>query len=615
MDYLIQSICFPKEEKHLLCTELFYKGKEGYLDRRAGTLTLAYGQKCDLLTYLNACSWAKWKKFTQAGELTLHLIVEGPVAVSYVGASLIYREIELHEYSEVRDMAQEKREITFTYPENKNTLNSARITALGNCTIFGGYYTVTADEERLNPVHLTISTTTCRKEDYIRKNVSIIKEELLGGSDEIKDHLDVHVVDNGNTLSEEEIAGDHVYFHPNPNTGGSGGFARGMIETLYQKTPATHILLMDDDVLILPESIRRTYHLLRLVKPEYKDRFINGAMLRYERPEFQHEDLGTLSEGKLFQPLKQPFNHTDLHDVLKCEGYYNAPCTYAAWWYCCIPMETVKRVGLPMPFFVRGDDSEYSLRSGAKFITMNGICIWHLGFSLKFSAAMDIYQQFRNLHIVQASSDFMKGIDLHHTYQRFFLYDLRKFNYDACELYLKAMTDFLKGPAFLEKANGEALLKENSALNEKTVPLADHPEIPIRVIDEVYGDEANVSLKTRVARRIAWHFTDNGQKFGGKKQKNTDYPAAAFDFSIQLTKQAGVTQYAAVNPYLETVAIRRMDIERYKSLKKRYDRLERYYAKHKAELEKAYHEAKPYLTSEKFWRKYLGLPENPGKPE
>ncbi len=608
MDYRIQTICFPKEEKHLLCTELFYKGESGYLDREEETLSLAYGQKCDLMTYLNAVSWAKWKTFTKASVLTLHLQVEGPVEVSYVGTSMIYREIELQEFACRKDMAEGKREITYTYPETNHTLVSAKITALGDVKILGGYFTVACEEADLNPVQIAIATTTCRKEDYIRKNVALMKAELLQGEDEIKDHLDVHVVDNGRTLKEEEIAGDHVYFHPNPNTGGSGGFARGMIETLYQKTPATHVLLMDDDVLILPESIRRTYHLLRLMKDEYKDRFINGAMLRYERPEFQHEDLGTLSQNKLFVPLKPPFDHTDLHDVLKCEGYYNAPCTYAAWWYCCIPMETVKRVGLPMPFFVRGDDSEYSLRSGAKFISMNGICLWHLGFSLKFNAAMDIYQQFRNLHIVQASSDFMKDINLHHTYRGFFKYDLRKFNYDACELYLKAMEDFLKGPSFIETADGEAILKANSAMNEKTEPLKDHPEIPIRILEECYEDEKQNFVR-RFYYRLCWHLTDNGQRFSRGKQKNRDLPVAAFDFSVQLTKQGGVSQYAAVNPFLETVAIRKMDVQRYRSIKKRYKQLEKEYEKNLPRLTKEYHEAKAYLTSEAFWRKYLGLPE------
>ena len=36
----------------------------------------------------------------------------------------------------------------------------------------------------------------------------------------------------------------------------------------------------------------------------------------------------------------------------------------------------------------RGDDVEFSIANNAKFITMNGICIWHMGFAAKFNMAM-----------------------------------------------------------------------------------------------------------------------------------------------------------------------------------------------------------------------------------
>ena len=39
---------------------------------------------------------------------------------------------------------------------------------------------------------------------------------------------------------------------------------------------------MDDDVMILPESLIRTYNLLKIVRPEYEHHFISGAMLFYE---------------------------------------------------------------------------------------------------------------------------------------------------------------------------------------------------------------------------------------------------------------------------------------------------------------------------------------------
>lgn len=51
----------------------------------------------------------------------------------------------------------------------------------------------------------------------------------------------------------------HIYYHRNKNVGGSGGFTRGMIESIRQKPKATHVLLMDDDVVVLSESIKRTY--------------------------------------------------------------------------------------------------------------------------------------------------------------------------------------------------------------------------------------------------------------------------------------------------------------------------------------------------------------------
>lgn len=43
-----------------------------------------------------------------------------------------------------------------------------------------------------------------------------------------------------------------------------------MIESIRQKPKATHVLLMDDDVVVLSESIKRTYLLLLLAKEKYK---------------------------------------------------------------------------------------------------------------------------------------------------------------------------------------------------------------------------------------------------------------------------------------------------------------------------------------------------------
>ena len=70
----------------------------------------------------------------------------------------------------------------------------------------------------------------------------------------------------------------------NKNAGGAGGFTRTIIETKKQEEEngLTHILLMDDDVVMQPESIYRTYKILTLLKEEYKDAFIGGECLEQQ---------------------------------------------------------------------------------------------------------------------------------------------------------------------------------------------------------------------------------------------------------------------------------------------------------------------------------------------
>ena len=86
-----------------------------------------------------------------------------------------------------------------------------------------------------NAIKLTIGTTTMKKKAFITKNVKALNEEILSSDDEISCHFHIHVVDNGRTLKREDFP-EHpaIALHPNKNVGGSGGFARGMIEALHQ---------------------------------------------------------------------------------------------------------------------------------------------------------------------------------------------------------------------------------------------------------------------------------------------------------------------------------------------------------------------------------------------
>ena len=136
-----------------------------------------------------------------------------------------------------------------------------------------------------------LCTTTFLKEDYIIPNIELVKNEVLAADDVIAKNFHMFVIDNGRTLDAEALSDEGVTILPNPNVGGSGGFARGMMEAMKHDENFTHVLLMDDDVSISTESLRRTFNLLSLATGKYKNAFINGAMLVAEEPNRQFEDV------------------------------------------------------------------------------------------------------------------------------------------------------------------------------------------------------------------------------------------------------------------------------------------------------------------------------------
>ncbi len=604
MEYKIQSIILPTESKHIQCWELFYRGDFGYLDRGGNRLVLGRGQKCDFVTYINACSYQKWRKFTNAGKLILTLDVEGPVAICYLGFHMDLTDIVRNEYSISEFFETGRRTIRFEYPDNSEAMNGFEISAIGDATLYGGYFSVECDEEDLNVVNLSIATTTHKKEDFIKKNIKLIKENIIGSEDDIADHLYVHVVDNGRTLSEEDINGKNIYLHSNPNTGGSGGYARGMIESLHQSTEITHVLLMDDDVLILSESIKRTYNLLRLLKKEYKDWFISGAMLFLEQPFMQHEDVGYVKPDGYLCSLKRPYNHSFLVDNLENEKDFDKDENqYAGWWYCCIPRGIIEKNGFPMPMFIRGDDVEYSLRCKADHITMNGIAVWHMGFTTKYNAAMNIYQECRNELIGKAISDVMHSVDLvKFVFIRQYRENLLQFNYGAAELALRAFEDYMKGPSFIMEDHGEEIVKCNSKLNDNMKPIGEYGTFRLKWTGDVYVDIPRKPWST-----FLYRLTYNGQRFIPIRFLKKEPVVVGFDNTYQPGVITLHKKVLAVNPYNNMGVMHEMDREKFRSLEKKRKELQEQYRKNRKSIIKDYRDKSDYLKSEEFWRKYLGI--------
>lgn len=625
----LQNILLPLTESDQKYFKMYYAEDDHKVDVENKCVRLAKGEVLDCSAYFNSISYGKWMEYTNLKEISLHLDIKGDFTLSLMvyGALGQHKDLDklkepeeyLYSYKYVnkdedippfigevvfsKDYSMAERgEVTVVIPKNAGIIVGFKIVPHAETAFFGGHYDGVIDDADVRDVCLSLATTTFKKEDFIRPNVQLLKDKIINTDEEIAKNFYVHVVDNGRTLTPEEIEGDQVFLHPNPNVGGSGGFSRGMIESLRQKgKKPTHVLLMDDDVIVQPESIIRTYNLLKLVKDKYKDAFVSGAMLFYEKMQVQHEDVGFIDEFGAYGPKKSWLDHYFFNDVIRNEAVWkDRDYEYAGWWYCCIPTSIAREDNLPLPLFIRGDDVEYSLRNKAQFLTMNGICVWHMGFTQKFNAMMELYQVMRNSLAFQAFADVATDIDFAARIKRFFRTEILRFNYDSAELLLDALEDFMKGPEFYREPRGEEIMKKQSQKNEKLVDLSEFPGQKL-YLDELYKDKEISHLKLFLYR-LTW----NGQ-FAPNFMLNKEPVMIPYDWFYAKGKQALHTNLLAVNPFTETAHMRTLDRKRGRALLRRSRKLFKHYKKHHIEIEKNYRDHFKEFTSVAFWEKYLGI--------
>lgn len=599
----IQNILLPNQGPQSAPWGLYYQGAENVcevMDDGKGRLLLAHYKDYNFCSYFNGISIAKWKKYTNIEQLLLKLEVEGKFEVGIEGYHLVAESKQRTIYIRKKYNCAERTELEFEIPlDTKEMIFGFSIKTYGDCKFYGGSYDAVIEEENIRDIHIAIATTTFKKENYIKKNVQMIKERLLA-QEEIGSHWSMHVVDNGRTLTKEEIEGEGVYLHPNKNVGGAGGFARGMIESMKERDDLSYVLLMDDDVLILPESLFRTYHLLSMAKEKYRRHVVSGAMLYYEKMSWFHEDAGYMESG-VHRPVKIPRDMCSITNMLLNENL-NTEMTdgYAAWWYCCIPVEIIKENGLPLPLFIRGDDIEFGVRNQIKTITMNGICLWHMGFVTKYSASMNYYQTFRNAMVMNACDNCGMADKIVKHYEDQFLEELNRFNYNAAQLILDAWNDYMKGPKFFETVSGEKIMKEKGVLNAQSHDLE---ELGIGVNpDDVYKVDA-----TNYIQRIFYKLTANGHRFWPKRWIDKEPAVISYDEFYNPQRQTFHESVLAVNLYEMCGELRTMDKKEYKRLRVLYKATRKKYDKYREQIEETYRRRKKYLTSYEFWAKYLEL--------
>lgn len=583
----------------------------------------------DFTTYFNSLSTMKLLKYTRATGFHLHLEVKGSACT--ITQTKAYRlssspEIDPTVFAKVQASNKwQSIDLDLTVDENM-VLAGFQIETTGAIVVRDAYYTLDIDGE-LTDIELSLSTTTFKKESYITKNIELVKKEILGSDNDIAKHFRMHVIDNGCTLPYKELSTDKVTISPNENVGGAGGFARGMIESMEQDVPATHVLLMDDDVEVSPESIMRTYNLLRIVKPEYSEAFVSGAMLNYEDVQDMKEDTGFIDpQIGICVAAKIPLQVTKFVDIVFNEVYdenlrVGDGRRYAAWWYCCIPMSVIKRNGMPLPVFVRYDDVEYGIRCNPTFMTMNGLCIWHSKFEIRYNAAVERYQSIRNGMIAQMTTGLAPSIDtfLRELHDQVDL-ELKKFNYTDAELALKGFEDFLKGPDFIK----QPIVQEKFVqANQEKEKLVSFPELQ-QMADDMGLEGFDVSKLTRqeidndkprsIQQRAFDFLTINGQRLlhssihGAKGTPGKRYALiSSAGWIYPAGSIHGENIIIAIDWFNRRGTIRTKNLKQYNAVTKRYKRDLAYFKKNRERLSAEYKAASKELTSIQYWKQYLGM--------
>ena len=554
-------------------------------------------------TYFGALQIGMLKEKTTAEHFFLYMEISGKCSVE---VQEYYRSSKSDNFDILFSKSffcKERTPIQIDLSEASQPIVSFSLTALEDLYIYNCSYMAEVDEENLREVNISLVSTTFKKENFVLRNIQTLKNSILSDN-EVKNHFFVNIIDNGKTLDVESIDGFHLKVFPNKNVGGAGGFTRGMIESLRMPQKPDYVLLMDDDVLIMSESLYRTYYLLRILKPEYYGHFVSGAMFDYDKRYLLYEDIGYVHRSSAgYGPLKDKLNMKSLSCLLNNElmTTRQQDYSYAGWWYCCIPINAIEKNGLPLPLFVRGDDVEFSIRNQAKFITMNGICIWHVGFSGKFNAAMELYQVHRNSLIIQAVSNIFPDIDFVVRINSLFWKELTRFAYSNAEQLLEAIDDFMKGPDFIRSLDGEKSLREHNAMNEKMLPFSEFPEKY-----DLINQDAHQHTPIKSWEKFLYICTINGHLlpnfFLNRKPQYISY-----DWFFSARSNYMRRSLIAINENDKTAHLRVIDRKRCMQLIGHYLKTMKNYRKNCKFVKKMYREAYREFTSQKFWVNYLDI--------
>ena len=570
---ILYDFLFPSLD--LCCEEpLYLKFSDGfsYFSHEDKTIHLYEYSSVDLLTYFNSFSVMKWKKYTNVENLSIYLDIKGYVEVSLT-AQYLHKRVILDKYlifaeergiyvipiplddlddldgeesvlgisvrncPNTEDQLLDDRQIDSSIHDSERDFsskvcasqNSVRRLSFRKAFGYDNRSTgVTASEDRNNQfsseiygggwltnddvtqnVNLGIVITTFKREAAVKAAVSRLIRDI-SSHPLYHDMIDIAVVDNGSTLRDGDVAGAQLI--PNRNLGGTGGFTRGLIH-FQESGRHTHCLFMDDDASCEAGAIFRSMAFQRHVTDHKVS--LSGAML-FENIKFMQWENGAWFNGGCHS-INRDFDLRDPVRVCENEKEVDKPI-YGAWWFFFFPLDVAKNYSLP--FFVRGDDIDFSYANEFKVVSLNGVSCWQQDFKTKENA-MTAYLFLRSHvvhHLTMPSLKCSYRIIMKILLGHFWQYN-NSYYYGTAACVNLAIKHVLMGPQFWEDniVPVEVLKKiKELSVCEKAVPYTDDE------VQKLGLTLADRNIKTKVFPVLLRKLSMYGHLLPGFMIKNTE---------------------------------------------------------------------------------------------
>ncbi|WGE63107.1 glycosyltransferase [Actinobacillus equuli subsp. haemolyticus] len=466
--HIIQSSVYPKLS---LCTQVdlyFRLNQFSSINIKDTFISFEKMGKLSTDTYFNSMSIGKWKNHTNIDNLSFTIQFKGKFKVTW----LLYR---LHFSLKILDeLFIESSELTrVTIPlefwkDLEDGMLAFELEAVEAGSVYNFAYNTSIQPK--NTVSLGVVITHFNRQQYVLPALERLKKELLEDIN-FSNKVSLNVVDNSQNLPKLS----KVNIIPNENLGGSGGFTRGLM-TLKEAGSYTHCLFMDDDASCEVEGIKRTIALLEYAKDSRTA--VAGAMLR-EAEMFRQFENGAKFDG-MCRAIKPNLDLRDIHSLLINEQEENID--YGGWWFFAFPLSEVKYYAFP--YFVRGDDSGFSLAHEFNIISLNGISSWQEDFALK-NGPLPHYLDTR-YHIMHQFHNFVRGkaVEILKITAKLCLKNLLTYQYETGLASILAMEDVVKGKSFWE---------QNVSMSEK------RPEI-----QKIISAEKVIDIPTSISSNVIW---------------------------------------------------------------------------------------------------------------